>query len=324
MVKNFLTIVLLINSLMFINAQNNPFVKKNIETRIIKETEEKPVLSPDSVYNASQVTISAVLFEANVEDMRERGINWTGMLSKHGLRIGSDFKTFDSNTPNGFDLALKGEGNIGQFSGYANALFRFFENENLGEIISRLSVTVSNGQKGRMQVGSDISVKQLDFAGNVSDHFIPTGTIIEVTPYIHKKDTTDFARLLVHVERSTPFPDELSTEIKKTSSSTEVIMFNNEEAIVGGLLVTQDINIRKGVPILKDLPWWVLGLKYIFGYDQKVTVKKEIVILLRIDIIPALKDRKLNSEENLIFKKLSDDRQDVERYRTKKTENNEK
>lgn len=280
--------------------------------------------SADSIYNSTQVIISAVLFEANIEEMNERGINWTAILSQHGLRIGSDFRTLTPINDNNFDLSVRAEGNVGSFSGYANALLRFFENEHLGEIISRLSVTVSNGQKGRMQVGTDISIKQLDFAGNVIETFVPTGTIIEVTPYIHSKENKYFAKLNVDVERSIPYTNDYNTEIKKTSSKTDVIMFNNEEAIIGGLLVTQDVVTRKGVPVLKDLPWWVLGLKYLFGYDYKMTVKKEVVILLRADIIPALKDREPNNSDNLILEKRLNDIENIEKYRNKKVFENEK
>lgn len=75
-----------------------------------------------------------------------------------------------------------------------------------------------------MQVGSDISIKQLDFAGNVTDAFFPTGTIINVEPKILIQDSLKFVKLKIHVERSLPFPNELSTEIKKTYTDTEVLL----------------------------------------------------------------------------------------------------
>lgn len=308
-----------------LSAQNifikKPEINPYLINKIIPEVQKAG--DKDSIFNSYQITISAVLFEANLEMMKERGINWQGMLSKSGFRIGSDYRSVPITNNSSFDLNIKSEGDIGDYSGYANLLFRYFENENLGEIISRLSVTVSNGQKGRMQVGSDVSVKQLDFAGNVTDVFVPTGTIIEVVPHIYNNDTLEFAKLNVHVERSTAYPHEVSTQIKKTSSDTEVIMFNNEEAIIGGLLVNEDLNIRRGVPVLKDLPWWVLGLRYLFGYDQSVTMKKEIVILLKTDIIKPLSSRLKTPADNLIREKINSDTKDIEKYKSVKKEKND-
>jgi general secretion pathway protein D len=73
------------------------------------------------------------------------------------------------------------------WSGTVEGVFKFFESENLGEVIARPKVSVRDKMKGRIQIGSDISIKQRDFAGNVIDVFYSTGTIIEVTPFIIMK-----------------------------------------------------------------------------------------------------------------------------------------
>jgi type IV pilus assembly protein PilQ len=45
------------------------------------------------------------------------------------------------------------------------------------------------------------------------------------------------------------------------------------------------------VPFLKDLPWYVFGLRYLFGSDEVRLSKKELVILLKAELVPTLKDR---------------------------------
>lgn len=297
--------------------------KIDVKANVIELTENEAKTCTDRTNPAleKQINISAILFEANIGDLKERGINWQAILSKHGLRIGSDYKSFtpaakNSNFLPDFNFSVAAEGDIGPFSGYVNAVLKFLENEELGEIISRLSVTVRDGHTGRMQVGEDISIKQLDFAGNVTDKFIPTGTIIEVTPILGRHDTLDYAQLDVHVERSIPFPGEITTSIQKTSSDTEVIMHDGEESIISGLLVTEERSIREGVPLLKDLPWWFLGLRYLFGYDKTVSLKKEVVILLKTEIVAPLVDRTFDPTSNLIKEKLENDRKDVLKYKT--------
>ena len=140
------------------------------------------------------------------------------------------------------------------------------------------------------KVGSDISIKQKDFAGNVLDAFYPTGTIIEVTPSIFSEDTLNYALLDLNVERSFAIPGEISTEIKKTKTQSEIVLKDGEEVIIAGLLYNQFVKVRSGIPILKDLPWWVLGLRYLTGNDRYENLQKEVVLIIKTEILPSIKE----------------------------------
>jgi type IV pilus assembly protein PilQ len=70
-----------------------------------------------------------------------------------------------------------------------------------------------------------------------------------------------------------------------------VVLLNGEETIIGGLFENDETKIRNGVPFLKDLPWWVFGLRYIFGSDDITTIKKELVISIKTELLPTLKER---------------------------------
>ena len=72
-----------------------------------------------------------------------------------------------------------------------------------------------DGQEGDIQVGQDFSIKQRDFAGNITDAFFSTGTILTATPYIMTDRDTSFIYLDLRVERSTANPDPVSTIINK-------------------------------------------------------------------------------------------------------------
>ena len=86
------------------------------------------------------------------------------------------------------------------------------------------------------------------------------------------------------MERSSALADVERPEIRKTKATTQVLMLDGEETAIGGLFINEETNIRKGIPFLKDLPWWVLGLRYLTGYDSKEVVKKEVIILVKIEI----------------------------------------
>lgn len=271
----------------------NQTKSKHDSTYTIASNYGKFIQTDDSlVLYSKQIKVSATLFELNTEKLKERGINWQAILSKPGLELNSNYKSLPKNNDVfDYSLNLRLEGDVGRFSGYTDALFKFLEDENLGKLESKLSVIVRNERPARMQVGADFSIKQKDFAGNVLDAFFPTGTIIEVVPKIINFDTLKFALLKVNIERSFAVPGTISTEVKKTNASSEIILRNGEEITVGGLLYNQYEVKRNGIPFLKDLPWWVLGLRYLTGYESLSSAQKEIVVLIKIEIIPSLADK---------------------------------
>jgi type IV pilus assembly protein PilQ len=271
--------------------------------------------------DSRDIKISAVFFEMDVNESRQRGVDWKVIFSKSGLNIGSELVGTTSGTgeqqtqqnPPTFDLFGDHSGfDLGSgWSGEASALFKFFEDENLGEIIASPNIIVRDRNKGRIQVGSDFSVKKQDFAGNIVETFFPTGTIIEVSPYVYEEDNVNYMLLDILVERSSFVAGETTTEIRKTNASTQVLMLNGEEAVIGGLFINEETTIRTGIPLLKDLPWWFFGLRYIFGSDQKIVRKKELVILLEVELLPTLKERLTSTTSGNLIK------EEVERHKQK-------
>lgn len=288
-------------------------VKRPNEPVVVKEPEPlaKDIYAP---IDSREVKISAIFFEADNTALRDRGINWQALLSDPTNGFGVDLKTFGQTTsadqtPTDFLVSGSTKLNLGDFKGNLLGTFRFFESENLGEIIANPSITVRTGELGKIQIGSDFSIKQRDFAGNVTDQFFSTGSIIDVTPHVYNEDGIDYVVLRLAVERSTAFPSELSTEIRKTKANSQLLMLNGEETVIGGLYVTDETYVRTGIPILKDLPWWVFGIRYLAGADQKKITKKEIIIVIKTELLPTLKDRmKIMADKNQFKEKLDEHR----------------
>lgn len=288
-------------------------VKRPNEPVVVKEPEPlaKDIYAP---IDSREVKISAIFFEADNTALRDRGINWQALLSDPSNGFGVDLKTFGQTTsadqtPTDFLVSGSTKLNLGDFKGNLLGTFRFFESENLGEIIANPSITVRTGELGKIQIGSDFSIKQRDFAGNVTDQFFSTGSIIDVTPHVYNEDGIDYVVLRLAVERSTAFPSELSTEIRKTKANSQLLMLNGEETVIGGLYVTDETYVRTGIPFLKDLPWWVFGIRYLAGADQKKITKKEIIIVIKTELLPTLKDRmKIMADKNQFKEKLDEHR----------------
>jgi len=292
---------------LFMIVQYNGYVIEEKEDVIVIKRVQQEEVKPEDIYasvDSREVKISAVFFEVDVAETKERGIDWKFLLSQNGLDLGTELNTRtqaqnqSAANPSQFNVSGSGDFNLGDFYGQATAMFRFFESEGLGEIIASPNITVRDKRQGRIQVGSDFSVRTRDFAGNTVEKFFPTGTIIEVTPHVYREEGIDYILLNIQVERSSFQLNEQTTEIKKTNAATQVLMLNGEETILGGLFVNEETITRNGIPFLKDLPWWVFGIRYLTGSDQTLVRKKELVILLKTELLPTLKERLENPTQN--------------------------
>jgi general secretion pathway protein D len=318
---------------LIVNSKNLMYEEKE-KTIIIKTKEkvaEEEVLKDDTYADitAREVKISSVIFEANIQKTRDLGIDWSFLTSKNGVNIGSMLQTetippasqqLVQATPPAFNMStIQSHIRAGDWSGDISAMFRFFEQQSLGEIITSPTITVRNKQKGRIQIGSDFSVKQRDFSGNIIEHFYSSGSIIEVTPYVYNKKGIDYVLLKLSVERSAFFPSDLTTEIKKTTASSDVLLLDGEQTCIGGLYINDEEIIRTGIPFLKDLPWWVFGIRYLTGSDNTVVTKKEVIILLKADLLNTLETRysnRMEEKKNLIKENLIKDQQDLEKNKS--------
>ncbi|TDJ54085.1 MAG: type II and III secretion system protein [Ignavibacteria bacterium] len=293
-----------------------------------KTAEEMRSADTYASVNTREVKISAVFFEMDVQKSKTIGIDWRILLNGESTDLGGLLRTEpgDSDEEGGggsssglqseFNLGVASDFSIGSFFGQATALFRFFESEGLGEIISSPSITVRDKSKGSIQVGSDFSVRTRDFAGNTVEKFFPTGTIIEVRPYIHNEEGLDYILLDILVERSSFSQNETTTEIKKTNATTQVILLDGEETIMGGLFVNEEAIVRNGIPFLKDLPWWVFGIRYLTGSDETITRKKELIILLKAELVPTLKERFAHPDtKNIIQSQIERDQDRLKYYK---------
>ncbi|HEY6625748.1 MAG TPA: hypothetical protein VIZ21_02225, partial [Ignavibacteriaceae bacterium] len=139
-----------------------------------------------------------------------------------------------------------------------------------------------------------------------------------VTPYVYNKNGINYIVVKLEVERSSFLPTELTTVIKKTQATTDVLMLDGEETVIGGLYVNDETTVRNGIPFLKDLPWWVFGIRYLTGSDQTIVRKKEVIIVLRVELLPTLEERVANKElrnKDLIRYKIMDDQKEFREIR---------
>jgi hypothetical protein len=236
-------------------------------------------------FDNREVILNAVFFEYNVSKIREAGMSWN--IFKDGDINATASMTAADNKTGIFQVDIAPDMDWGDIV----ATFKTLETNNLGEIIASPQVTVKSEGQGRIQVGADVSVVVQDFAGNTVTQFVQTGSILDVKPFIIRRDSIDFIVLELRAERSSSQTGETGLEILKTQAQTEVLLLDGEETILGGLYTHETDNDREGIPFLKDLPWWFFGLRYVFGYERKLVNKKELLVLIKADLLPSLADR---------------------------------
>ena len=250
-----------------------------------KLTMTKTEIATLETFESREVVISAVFFEGDAAKLRQAGMSWNAVRGKD---VNLDISNLSADNTGGLleiDLAPDLEW------GSISATFKALESDKYGEVIASPQVAVKSGEEGRIQVGSDISVTLQDFAGNAVTQFFSTGSIIKVHPIISRQDSIDFVKLKLQIERSSSAAGDLGLEIKKSQAETTVMLLDGEETLIGGLYVNEESETRDGVPVLKDLPWWFFGLRYVFGFESKNVIKKELLILLKAELLPTLEER---------------------------------
>ena len=248
-----------------------------------------------------EVRVDAIIFQTNLTRLREVGTDWSSVFGSQQqggqggqggqnaegrlrlfLRTDSFFEAISSviQGPDVIDLAE------------LNRIFRLFETNGLGRTISTPSVVVRSGQEGRVQSGSDIPVTVRDFAGNTITQFISTGVIIDALPQVVVDqdavgNQVEFVHLVVNVEQSAGQLAAFGVQIDKNQGTTDLLLADGEQAVIGGLYTTEETVSHRGIPVLKDIP--VLGL--LFGVKNRSVIERELIIVLQATIVDPITER---------------------------------
>jgi type IV pilus assembly protein PilQ len=280
--------------------------------------EKKSVVTAET----REVLISTVFFALNLNKTASFGIDWSLSFLK-----GKDTADAAVSAPVEIAPGLNPSAEIhyGRPYKYGNILatLQMYSQNGLGEVISSPRIIVRSAERGRVQVGQDISVPRRDISAggtiSISMERVSTGTIVEVKPEVIREGDVEYVSLDLSIERSAAVTLGDAPIFDKNSTRTYLLMLDGEEVFISGLYFNSEKVVRSGVPILKDLPWWFFGLRYVFGSDMQETIRQELAILLKVDILPTLKERMARKvKENALEQMRKRFDQDVERFKTKK------
>lgn len=281
------------DALLLLIRLNDLAVTEKPGSYLIEDKEEEiDEIDKDKITIDSQlIKISGILFKADKSFTRSLGIDWSTLVSGE-VNANVNFTTTDNIMSDVISISATETIQSGNVTLDVNTLIKAMESNQKGSVIARPNISVLSGKKGYIQVGQNFSIKTIDEEGNTTDEFFETGIILQVEPEVIKTDQQDDVIYLnVSFEKSTATPGEVSTVINQSKSTTELLLFDGEEAMISGLYDTDTVTERIGIPLLKDLPWWFLGLRYLFGYNSITQNENELIVILKAELVKPAMDR---------------------------------
>ena len=244
-----------------------------------------------------QVSIEAKIIEVSVSDESKVGIDWGALLDDakfSGIGVSTNIGAINAHQPLGEAGIRSLTLTVPSFSLLIDAI----EKQGKTKVLANPRLSVLNGQPALINIGKNISfVKKVTATTNSTTGEVTyaietasqnSGIVMSVVPTI--LDNQEIILNLIPVTSTLTEP--IATQAFGTGSvglpetkvrelSTIVRIKQGETLVVGGLIDSSDDNNDSEIPALGKLPF-IGGL---FGLEKKVKSRKELVILLKPQII---------------------------------------
>lgn len=295
---------------------NSYFIDKPVG--LITVTCPRPLLEKLELYFKAlkrelykQVAIEAKILEVQLNDSSSIGLNWNLILQNlSAAAIYSGGTNYNKTTtyettaiPQSATIITDGltrnfSGAISLASFTFDSFLNVVEEQGQTNILSNPKLSVMNGQPAMMTVGRNVTYID-EISSDTNDD---TGTVtytaetaralsgVGLALTANILDNNEIVLNLVPVTSELEEPIEYRTiglgeiglpVISVREMSTTVKVKDGEMLVIGGLISSVDSDSGTFVPGTSDIPFF----KYLFGYEEKVVQKRELIILLRPRII---------------------------------------
>ncbi len=252
-----------------------------------------------------QILIEAHIVETTNRTARELGVQWGGLLYNTDQDLwlapdaitptqiqpgsgdtldptGGSASNFPANLGNatqagtGFTLGLITQGSRGLLALQLSAL------EEQGElnILSSPSITTLDNIKATIESGDQVPIPVVENQ-NVEVIYKSALLSLEVTPHVIQDDVLKLEIVTTKDELDFSRAVSLYPTITTKKASTNVILFDGQTTVIGGLKKNTDSDSEAGIPWLRRIP--LLG--YLFKNDSKRYEMEEILIFITPHIL---------------------------------------
>ncbi len=241
-----------------------------------------------------QIEITAKLVDVDTEALRGFGIEWniapqtpefwSGAALPGGGPIHNNDNSVNAAADHSTGIANPATRlTFGVFKDWASieAQLQVLEQNRKANIISNPRVTTVDNREAKILVGQKIPLIVQDVAGNPVSQLQTIGIQLKVTPHL-----TSDRKIVMDLH---PEVSDLSTQstvqggviINTSEADTRVMVDDGQTAVIGGLIRTNDSHVRRGIPLLKDIP--LLGA--LFRSDNVIKQNRELIIFVTPRII---------------------------------------
>ena len=246
-----------------------------------------------------QIEITAKLVDVEAEALRDMGIQWNvGQATPaffDGVPTPPGRRAMNPNNDNNQGLAGEITESIPDHSvaieygifkdwGSVEVQLQALEQNRKTNIISNPRITTVDNREAKILVGQKIPLIVQDVAGNAVSQLQTIGIQLKVTPHLtqDKKIIMDLhPEVSALATRSTV---QGGVIINTSEADTRVMVDDGQTAVIGGLIRTDESSIRRGVPIMKDIP--LIGM--LFRSSNTDRVNRELIIFVTPRLVEAM------------------------------------
>jgi len=289
-----------------VEKRTNSLIVSDLTDNIDKV--EKMAMELDST--TPEIEITAKLVDVDAEALRQLGIEW----NVGGSPTADDGSDFFKNIPVPPGVRTLSPGNDGNQAlgsthktgiadpattvsygifknwGSVEAQLQMLEQHRKANIISNPRICTVDNREAKILVGQKIPLIVQDVAGNPVSQLQTIGIQLKVTPHL-----TEDKKVIMDLH---PEVSDLSTQstvqggviINTSEADTRVMVDDGQTAVIGGLIRTNESQVRRGVPLLKDLP--LLGM--LFRSTNAVQQNRELIIFVTPKIVSGVASNQSN------------------------------
>jgi len=272
-------------------------VEKRTNSLIVSDLEENCSKIEQMASNLDsttpQIEITAKLVDVNAEALRDLGIEWnvgpqpggageffdpTGPIPADYLHPNNDDENalgaeHNTSIPNPSTMITYG---ISKPWGYVEAQLQVLEQNRKANIISNPRITTVDNREAKILVGQKIPLIVQDVAGNAVSQLQTIGIQLKVTPHL-----TQDKKIIMDLHPEVSDLGSQSTVqggviINSSEADTRVMVDDGQTAVIGGLIRTNESSVRRGVPLLKDIP--LVGM--LFRSQNNTYENRELIIFV--------------------------------------------
>jgi type IV pilus assembly protein PilQ len=249
-----------------------------------------------------QIHIEAHIVEASSSTARDLGVQWGGMFydaNRNSWIVADAIGAVDNVFPGsgdtvnpsggavfnfpadigalGMSLGLVSQGDNGLLALQLTAL----EREGKLNILSSPSITTVDNRKALIESGSEAPIQTVDYQGNVKIEYKKAVLSLEVTPHVIQNNA-----LILNIATTKDeldFANEVNGNptITTKKATTNVVLFDGQTTVIGGLKKDSKQEGEQGVPWLSKVP--ILG--YLFKNESRTESLEELLIFITPHIL---------------------------------------